>query len=984
MSGVNSVGVAGGSSQHSIPSSTVGGRFDFDDGGVYVGGWMEGKAHGNGICTGPKGQGEYSGSWSYGFELSGVYKWPSGATYEGQWQNGKRHGLGVEYRGKWVFKGEWTQGYKGRYGVRASLLSAAKYEGTWANGLQDGYGSETYADGGTYQGQWLRGTRHGYGVRQSAAFGHCNITKKAALIKSSTHASLHSLETDAEGTLVDHKRDAAMRGGFVLVVRAGSSRRRNSMLDKTGGKTPFFKGLRLKKQKSTGDLVPDRTTRSSASVASSTESAASSHRGDNDVGDAISNASFLSEEGDIHDPSTTEVYMGEWKNDKRCGFGICERSDGLRYEGEWYNNKKYGYGVTILRDGVREEGKYKNNVLVTNIKKKHLFLLRSSKTRERITSAVEAAKRAQEIALQKADIAISRTATARGKSEQADYAASAARDDSSLAFITAKSYGGSDNLASPPEVPLRRRLSEFHPQGSFRRGTKENIAQASSLQVSQSSHFLHPNVPFGGRRGSFRGNHESSPAPPSLQVPVSTAPQLNVPSLSFEPATPVEPGNQFQRQQRPSISLVVHPPQQFPSQVNQLQQQEQQHSSHLLPQSLHLQQQSHHQMMQQQLSDQSRNQYSFPPPSSQQQQFRQQLQQQPPPSLLLPQQQQLSSSFQNLNQLTQREVQLQQQQQQQQQFQLDQQLRQQQQQVYQLQQQQQMQQMHLIQNEQQQQQFLREDQRRQFQRESQQPNLSPQQPQQQQQQQRMQHHNRQSSIHHHHHQRHPQEGQAYQSQSDSFSDHFDHYSALVNRYAQSARQSAPQSASQSASLVPAGKRRSRTPVTSLSPSRILSSSPTTTLRDSLISVNQGIRPNVPDSVRGSINLETSDVISYGSMSFAGGEETPMSRGSWRTTSLIRPSVGPTGVQALRRKPSVQASTLKQAVPAMSREEAAALSHAQREHLRAEADMNERLRRNPFLYIVNPHFIAWLNRQKLVIFVIFINISLAVAFYHLFG
>ena len=134
------------------PTSINGGRFDFDDGGTYCGGWHEGKAHGHGICTGPKGQGEYSGSWHFGFEVSGVYKWPSGATYEGQWQNGKRHGIGVEYRGKWVYKGEWTQGYKGRYGVRSSVSSSAKYEGTWANGLQDGYGSETYADGGTYQG----------------------------------------------------------------------------------------------------------------------------------------------------------------------------------------------------------------------------------------------------------------------------------------------------------------------------------------------------------------------------------------------------------------------------------------------------------------------------------------------------------------------------------------------------------------------------------------------------------------------------------------------------------------------------------------------------------------------------------------------------------------------------------------------------------------------------------------------------------------
>lgn len=57
-------------------SHVNGGRFDFDDGGTYCGGWEDGKAHSHGVCTGPKGQGAYSGSWHYGFEVSGVYTWP--------------------------------------------------------------------------------------------------------------------------------------------------------------------------------------------------------------------------------------------------------------------------------------------------------------------------------------------------------------------------------------------------------------------------------------------------------------------------------------------------------------------------------------------------------------------------------------------------------------------------------------------------------------------------------------------------------------------------------------------------------------------------------------------------------------------------------------------------------------------------------------------------------------------------------------------
>jgi hypothetical protein len=42
-----------------------------------------------------------------------------------------------------------------------------------------------------------------------------------------------------------------------------------------------------------------------------------------------SNASFIVEDEQL-DGSITETYMGEWKNDKRCGYGISERSDGLK------------------------------------------------------------------------------------------------------------------------------------------------------------------------------------------------------------------------------------------------------------------------------------------------------------------------------------------------------------------------------------------------------------------------------------------------------------------------------------------------------------------------------------------------------------------------------------------------------------------------------------------------------------------------------
>ena len=53
----------------------------------------------------------------------------------------------------------------------------------------------------------------------------------------------------------------------------------------------------------------------------------------------------------VHGPQIVERYCGEWKGDRRTGYGIAERSDGLRYEGEWASNRKHGYGVTTLQDG---------------------------------------------------------------------------------------------------------------------------------------------------------------------------------------------------------------------------------------------------------------------------------------------------------------------------------------------------------------------------------------------------------------------------------------------------------------------------------------------------------------------------------------------------------------------------------------------------------------------------------------------------------
>ncbi|KAJ8369709.1 hypothetical protein SKAU_G00097370 [Synaphobranchus kaupii] len=453
-----------------------GGRFEFDDGGAYCGGWEGGKAHGHGICTGPKGQGEFSGSWNYGFEVVGVYTWPSGNTYEGYWSQGKRHGLGVETKGQWLYKGEWTHGFKGRYGTRLSQGSGAKYEGTWNNGLQDGYGTETYADGGTYQGQFTSGMRHGYGIRQSVPYG------MAAVVRSPLRTSLTSLRsehgngtvpqqdmpiitaTDAAGqdTPVNPPRapPGPSRGGFALSLHVDPELAR-----------PKKKGLfsrasilgKLTKSESRLSLSSVRSKISFLRSNSALSSAASDANSTASLGDESEAAEeFPPLEADI-DATTTEVYSGEWKNDRRSGYGVSERSSGLKYEGEWLDNQRHGYGCTTFAEGGREEGKYMNNMLVKAMKKR-MIQIKGTKIRQKVQRSVEGAQRAAAIAKQKGEIAASRTSHAKSKAEAADQASQASSNESSIARVVAREL--SPSFYQPGPEYLKKRVMQEISEGN--------------------------------------------------------------------------------------------------------------------------------------------------------------------------------------------------------------------------------------------------------------------------------------------------------------------------------------------------------------------------------------------------------------------------------------------------------------------------------------------------------------------------------------
>ncbi|KAL6119407.1 jph2 [Pungitius sinensis] len=591
-----------------------GGRFEFDDGGAYCGGWEGGKAHGHGICTGPKGQGEFSGSWNYGFEVVGVYTWPSGNTYEGYWSQGKRHGLGAETKGHWIYKGEWTHGFKGRYGIRISVGSGAKYEGTWNNGLQDGYGTETYADGGTFQGQFTGGMRHGYGVRQSVPYG------MAAVVRSPLRTSLTSLRSEhSNGTVLQQDIPVITttnasgeetpvatpthlgpsRGGFALTLQVDPD------AVKPKKKGLFRRGSLLGKLKKSDSSTSLSSQKSKISFLR-TESALSSNASDTHSTISIGDESFAGAEdfppveADI-DATTTEVYMGEWKNDKRSGYGISERSSGLKYEGEWLNNQRHGYGCTTFAEGGKEEGKYMNNLLVKAMKKR-VIQLKGTKIKQKVERAVEGAQRAAAIGKLKAEIAASRTTHSKGKSDAADQAAHAANSESGIARLVAKELSPSfyqpgpeylkkrvlveaiegsettetvmhepllseeEPLPTPPESPLMNELD------SLMAGSSPGRTPSPSQGVTSKEDFklLSPGswnedktIKAAGSKGSSKANSRpgSRPTTPSTSV---SAPAPSAPEVAGAP--PRAPSRQSSKNEQGS-DLEIKPLQKFDSEV---------------------------------------------------------------------------------------------------------------------------------------------------------------------------------------------------------------------------------------------------------------------------------------------------------------------------------------------------------------------------------------------------------------------------------
>lgn len=178
-------------------------------------------------------------------------------------------------------------------------------------------------------------------------------------------------------------------------------------------------------------------TRSSSSYEQSTTK--DSHSVHSSVDDSVENlASALEDPSSNSAPiavtlNNAQIYEGEWKDDKRHGYGVLKIVGHHTYYGQWKDNMRSGYGVMIYGEEKRkEEGQWQRGKLVQELKRKKLSL----KTRQleaKVNQAHMCALQSAETARNKADLAEGRASTANAKSRQAVRAAQQAAKDAEIA-----------------------------------------------------------------------------------------------------------------------------------------------------------------------------------------------------------------------------------------------------------------------------------------------------------------------------------------------------------------------------------------------------------------------------------------------------------------------------------------------------------------------------------------------------------------------
>jgi hypothetical protein len=139
------------------------GKYNFADGRIYEGDFLDDKFHGKGKFTWLDGD-FYEGDFVDGKRTGkGKFTWPDGEIYEGDFVDGKYHGKGkLKFASGRIYEGDFVDGKRTGKG-KITWPNGEIYEGDFVDGKRTGKGKHKFASGSIYEGDWKDEKRHGKG-----------------------------------------------------------------------------------------------------------------------------------------------------------------------------------------------------------------------------------------------------------------------------------------------------------------------------------------------------------------------------------------------------------------------------------------------------------------------------------------------------------------------------------------------------------------------------------------------------------------------------------------------------------------------------------------------------------------------------------------------------------------------------------------------------------------------------------------------------
>ncbi|CDW80329.1 UNKNOWN [Stylonychia lemnae] len=282
----------------------------------------------------------------------GVMKYSNGRLYEGEWENDQRHGRGYErYPNSNIYQGEFQYGKahgKGRY---QWISTSEVYDGEWSKGMRHGYGvwkrvnkntDQKFQD--SYIGEWRNGKAEGYGVHT-----WCNGDRYEGEWKQCMKSG-RGTDIFANGDKYSGQYKNGKPEGHGTYTWANGNYYDGEFID----------GLKEGKGKWKKYV--------------NNHNATINHNDSNTHGQAINKNQFISYEGDYKKDkkhgygvfvwASGNTYKGQYKDDEREGNGEMKWTDGSCYIGDWIRGIQHGYGKIIYPDGTIKEGYFENNIYI--------------------------------------------------------------------------------------------------------------------------------------------------------------------------------------------------------------------------------------------------------------------------------------------------------------------------------------------------------------------------------------------------------------------------------------------------------------------------------------------------------------------------------------------------------------------------------------------------------------------------------------------